>query len=122
MVHEGLHAVAYEAEHLLRRPFGPAALAQCCVGELHEIGQRVEQRAVEIEDERVQAGLFACLFAHGCVQIVHIVTSASIRSNAPKYEKSKPKLGWEVHGAGDGTRTREYKLGKLGPYHLATPA
>ena len=26
------------------------------------------------------------------------------------------------HGAGDGTRTREYKLGKLGPYHLATPA
>ncbi len=25
-------------------------------------------------------------------------------------------------GAGDGTRTREYQLGKLGPYHLATPA
>ena len=27
-----------------------------------------------------------------------------------------------VDGAGDGTRTREYKLGKLVPYHLATPA
>lgn len=27
-----------------------------------------------------------------------------------------------LHGAGDGTRTREYKLGKLVPYHLATPA
>ena len=26
------------------------------------------------------------------------------------------------HGAGDGTRTRGYELGKLGPYHLATPA
>ena len=25
-------------------------------------------------------------------------------------------------GAGDGTRTREYQLGKLGPYHLAMPA
>ena len=25
-------------------------------------------------------------------------------------------------GAGDGTRTRGYQLGKLGPYHLATPA
>lgn len=25
-------------------------------------------------------------------------------------------------GAGDGTRTRECKLGKLMPYHLATPA
>ena len=25
-------------------------------------------------------------------------------------------------GAGDGIRTREYQLGKLGPYHLATPA
>ena|GEM_PF-4181622 len=25
-------------------------------------------------------------------------------------------------GAGDGIRTREYKLGKLEPYHLATPA
>lgn len=32
------------------------------------------------------------------------------------------RQGREVHGAGDGTRTREYKLGKLGPYHLATPA
>ena len=32
------------------------------------------------------------------------------------------RRGREVHGAGDGTRTREYKLGKLGPYHLATPA
>ena len=28
----------------------------------------------------------------------------------------------EIYGVGDGTRTREYKLGKLGPYHLATPA
>lgn len=27
-----------------------------------------------------------------------------------------------IDGAGDGTRTREYKLGKLVPYHLATPA
>ena len=29
---------------------------------------------------------------------------------------------FEKSGAGDGTRTREYQLGKLGPYHLATPA
>ncbi len=28
----------------------------------------------------------------------------------------------KFNGAGDGTRTREYELGKLGPYHLATPA
>ena len=28
----------------------------------------------------------------------------------------------EQNGAGNGTRTREYKLGKLVPYHLATPA
>ena len=27
-----------------------------------------------------------------------------------------------LSGAGDGTRTRGYQLGKLGPYHLATPA
>ena len=27
-----------------------------------------------------------------------------------------------VPGAGNGIRTREYQLGKLGPYHLATPA
>jgi hypothetical protein len=26
------------------------------------------------------------------------------------------------HGAGDGIRTREYQLGRLMPYHLATPA
>ena len=26
------------------------------------------------------------------------------------------------YGAGDGIRTRAYQLGKLGPYHLATPA
>ena len=27
-----------------------------------------------------------------------------------------------LHGAGDGVRTRECELGKLVPYHLATPA
>ena len=27
-----------------------------------------------------------------------------------------------LYGAGDGTRTRECELGKLVPYHLATPA
>lgn len=43
--------------------------------------------------------------------------SASRKTNDPA-----GRQGREVHGAGDGTRTREYKLGKLGPYHLATPA
>ena len=43
--------------------------------------------------------------------------SASQKTNDPA-----GRQGREVHGAGDGTRTREYKLGKLGPYHLATPA
>ena len=40
----------------------------------------------------------------------------------PKTNDPAGRRGREVHGAGDGTRTREYKLGKLGPYHLATPA
>ena len=39
-------------------------------------------------------------------------------------QKSDPLNGdrFTSSGAGDGTRTREYELGKLGPYHLATPA
>lgn len=32
------------------------------------------------------------------------------------------RTGARVSGAGDGIRTREYQHGKLGPYHLATPA
>lgn len=37
--------------------------------------------------------------------------SASQKTNDPAGRR-----GREVHGAGDGTRTREYKLGKLVPY------
>ena len=35
---------------------------------------------------------------------------------------SKLKIGLNFFGAGDGTRTRACELGKLVPYHLATPA
>src|SRR5512143_950135 len=43
-------------------------------------------------------------------------------------QSSAPLIGtWQLitarsTGAGDGIRTREYQLGRLTPYHLATPA
>lgn len=47
----------------------------------------------------------------------------ALRRNA----KQKPATLGELpavkcNGAGNGIRTREYQLGKLGPYHLAMPA
>lgn len=51
---------------------------------------------------------------------------AEANTAPPAWQTTKP--GTERHrvlkstGAGDGTRTRGYQLGKLGPYHLATPA
>ena len=40
----------------------------------------------------------------------------------PQTKKRRPAGRRKIVGAGDGTRTRECELGKLVPYHLATPA
>ena len=40
----------------------------------------------------------------------------------PHTKKRRSNERRNTLGAGDGTRTRGYQLGKLGPYHLATPA
>ena len=42
--------VSDEAENLLARARRPAALLEHHVREAHEVGQRVEQRSVEVED------------------------------------------------------------------------
>ena len=49
-----------------------------------------------------------------------------LQSAASYFETKRPadicQLACLFDGAGDGIRTREYWLGKPGPYHLATPA
>ena len=54
---ERLHAAADETQDLVVRPLGIAARAQRRVGELDQIGKRVEQRAVQIEHDRIDGAL-----------------------------------------------------------------
>ena len=51
-----------------------------------------------------------------------IKKSRSPNELPPVGRSSKMKTGFKFFGAGDGTRTRACELGKLVPYHLATPA
>jgi hypothetical protein len=45
-----------------------------------------------------------------------------IRVSPPCGEFHEYVLDSLIGGAGDGIRTHEYQLGRLMPYHLATPA
>ena len=54
---------------------------------------------------------------HKAVCRAGIVRHSTAKSPAPQGCRA-----CNSNGAGDGIRTRGYQLGKLGPYHLATPA
>ncbi len=54
--------------------------------------------------------------------LARLASGLPARVPSPKMKKPRQSGLFSSYGAGDGTRTREYQLGKLGPYHLATPA
>ena len=72
------------------------------------------------------AGKAGCAFAYIPGELTK-PRRAHQKSRAPNEpppvgRSSKMKPGLKFFGAGDGTRTRACELGKLVPYHLATPA
>ena len=103
-VNQALRAVAHEAADGGVGVRGVAEVRKGLVGDVDEVGHGVQDGSVQVEDERVE---YRMRFGHRCLL---------------KNENDGTGPSLMIDGAGDGTRTRECELGKLVPYHLATPA
>ena len=85
---------------------------------------------VNLARESVDGGVGFC-WAHGqlhggsfwsCADGQSMRARPLVHDLWPNSQRKGPRRARMVPGAGNGIRTREYQLGKLGPYHLAMPA
>lgn len=124
-------ALGEELQELVGRPGRLAVGVQTdrrVEARLHEAHRKVGRHKADnivVPFEVSEGCIHRGLVSRKDVALCEIISKE--RPSAPQTVSASKKdptgrQGRKVHGAGDGTRTREYKLGKLGPYHLATPA